>query len=272
MDRSIFFERYALSTWLLSSQPLEIALPKIAKAGFRTVELWADSAHLDPRIGPDLDAIQGVIDKTPLRVHSIHAPYSDLRLGYPDGGLLPLWREALGSSLEHASALAADAVILHLVGHDEPLTEARHREGVERALELVTWAVRRAAGLGVRLLIENRLPRGNDRFGSSFADLVPLLPDERIGFCLDTGHTAVGGHDIERELALIGRRLCSVHANNNDGRSDLHQPPPDGTLDWSAVDASFRRHGYKGQLVLEVAGGAAPDAVLSRLGGLWREL
>jgi sugar phosphate isomerase/epimerase len=272
MDRSAFFERYGLSSWLFISQPLEVALPKIAAAGFRTVELWGDSAHLDPRIAPDVETVRRLARALHLRVHSIHAPYSDLRLGYPDRSLEPLWRATLGRTLEHAAALAADAVILHLVGHDEQLSEARQREGIQRALGLVASGAERGAGLGVRVLIENRLPHGTDRFGSSFGDLVPLLPDERVGFCMDTGHTAVGGHDVDRELALIGQRLRSVHANNNDGRSDLHQAPPDGVLDWAAIEWSFKRYGYEGQRVLEVAGGLDPDGVLSRLGGLWREL
>lgn len=272
MDQTAFFERYSVSSWLFIGQPLEVALPKIASVGFRSLELWGDSAHLDPRVRPDIAGVERLLGELGLRAQSIHAPYSDLRLGYPDKDLLPMWRTALKATLEHAAALNAEAVVLHLLSHDEKLTVAREQEGVQRALELISWASERAARLGLRLLVENRLPHGDGVFGSSFAELVPLLTDERVGFCLDTGHAAVGGHDIEREVALAGPRLCSVHANNNDGRSDLHATLTEGVLKWDEVEAAFMRHGYTGPMVLEVAGGLDPDAVLSRLATLWQDI
>ena len=110
------------------------------------------------------------------------------------------------------------------------------------------------------------------KIGKSVAELVDLFPDPRVGFCLDTGHAAVNGVDSAEEIRAAGARLISIHADNNNGLSDLHNPPTEGIVSWPAVEAALADIGYPGRLMLEVAGRGDPAGVLARLARLDGEL
>ena len=120
--------------------------------------------------------------------------------------------------------------------------------------------------------VENMLADDFWRLGTSLAELCAELPDQRIGFCLDTGHAAVNGIDVASEVHAAGERLISIHAHSNDGRSDLHYPLMQGVVDWGRVVAALAEIGYPHRLVLETAGAGDPDGMLARLSTLWREL
>lgn len=58
---------------------------------------------------------------------------------------------------------------------------------------------------------------------------------------------------MEREIAVAGRRLISIHADSNDSQTDLHLLPSQGVVDWGAVRAALQQSGYEGKYVLEVS-------------------
>lgn len=267
-----FFDRYAVSTWLFGRQPLDEALRRIAGAGFRWVEIWADGFHLDPRQEVDLDGLRWLLDELGLRVHSVHTPFSGLNLGHPAQGDRELWRRLIGESIRQAGALGAVAAVVHPSGHREPLPDELHAASRQAVLDLVAELVEIAAQSGTQVALENMIDYGYWRYGRSLAELNAEFPDPRIGFCLDTGHAAINGVDPVDEIRAAGPRLISIHAANNDGRSDLHYPPTEGVLDWARIEAALREAGYSGKLVLETAGRGDPVAMLERLSRLWQEL
>lgn len=138
--------------------------------------------------------------------------------------------------------------------------------------ELLADLAEIGAASGTRVAVENMLVGDMWRFGTSLAELCAALPDQRIGLCLDTGHAAVNGLDVAREVHAAGQRIISIHAHSNDGKRDLHQPPTDGVVDWGRVVAALAEIGYARRLVLEIAGQGDPDHILTRLSALWQEL
>jgi sugar phosphate isomerase/epimerase len=272
VQAATFFDRYAVSTWLFGRRPLDEALRQIAGAGFRWVEIWADGFHLDPRLDVDIDALCRLLDELGLRVHSVHTPFSGLNLGHPEQGDRAQWRQLIGASIRQAGALGAVAAVVHPSGHREPLPEELHPASRQAVRDLVAELVEIAAESGTRVALENMIDYGFWRYGRSLAELSADFPDPRIGFCLDTGHAAINGLDPVEEIRAAGPRLISIHAANNDGRSDLHYPPTEGALDWARIEAALQEAGYQGKLVLETAARGDPAAMLERLGRLWQEL
>ena len=51
--------------------------------------------------------------------------------------------------------------------------------------------------------------------------IMDRLPDEGVGMCLDTSHTALGGCLFEA-IERFGRRLLHVQASDNPGHIDDH--------------------------------------------------
>lgn len=268
MNRDSYFELYGVSTWLYAKRSLEEALTKIAGAGFRQVELWAEGSHLDPRVAPDIRAVGVQLKNLGLRVHSVHLPFARMGKGPEDLSPMDYWLDLSRTTLEYCAQLSGRAAVVHVRG---PAHEASPEDDASGAIAMVQALKLTADRLGVRLALENMLRLGQRRFDLSLVELARVFPDESIGFCLDTGHAAVNGVDVLAELHGAGPRLLSVHANNNDGRSDLHASPVQGVLDWTAVEDGFRAVGYEGPRILEVSGwDTDPDDVLRELPELWR--
>ncbi len=272
MAKDAFFDRYGVSTWLYANRPLEEALRGIASVGFRWVEIWADGFHVDPRLGVDLAEVARLVDSLGLRVHSVHTPFTGLNIGHPRLGDPTLWRAVIGQSIRDAGRLGAEVAVVHPSGHREPVAPADRAESVDAVRALVADLVAVADESGVRVALENMLDGGIWKVGKSIAELVDLFPDPRVGFCLDTGHAAVNGVDNASEIRAAGARLISIHAANNDGKSDLHYPPTQGVVSWPAVEAALREIHYPGRLMLEVAGRGDPEGMIGRLAALHSEL
>jgi sugar phosphate isomerase/epimerase len=268
MDRDLYFELYGVSSWLYAKRSLERALTKIAGAGFRQVELWAEGSHLDPRAAPDIQAVSDVLRDLGLRVHSVHLPFAGMGKGPAGLSATDYWLELSRTTLEYCAQLGGQIAVVHVRG---PAHEASPEDDARGAINMVAELKQTADRLEVRLALENMLRLGRRKFDLSLAELARVFPDESIGFCLDTGHAAVNGVDVTSELHSAGPRLLSVHANNNDGREDIHASPVQGVLDWTAVEDGFKAIGYEGCRVLEVSGwNKDPDVVLRELQELWK--
>ena len=269
MKRKIYFELYGISSWLYTDRSLEEALPKIAQAGFKKVELWGNKVHLDPRATPDIRAIKSSLRDLGLRVHSVHLPFSGIELGYPDYSLKSSWLELMGIALEYCLELECQIAVAHVSGNEWPVENVQYKDCVEISRIFIQELKPFADKLGVKLALENLL-RDKFVFGESLAEIARVFPEEDLGFCLDTGHAALSGLNIADELQVAGQRLISVHANNNDGCRDAHQLPSHGVLDWQKIEESLTIARYEGCRVLELYGGDNPDMVLEKAKNLWR--
>ncbi len=50
-------------------------LRRIARHGFRHVEIWCNHAHLDPRLDEDVTMVGQILEEEGLRAVSLHAPF-----------------------------------------------------------------------------------------------------------------------------------------------------------------------------------------------------
>ena len=76
------------------------------------------------------------------------------------------------------------------------------------------------------------------------------------------GHAHVDGGVLD-ELEQAAPRLCHLHLHDNDGRSDAHLAPGQGTIPWAQVLERLHAAGYQGAGALEVrdlSRGARPPA------------
>lgn len=80
-----------------------------------------------------------------------------------------------------------------------------------------------------------------------------LAGEERFAFCMDTGHAMFAGLEQRNAICQIGKRLKTLHLNDNDGVHDSHQLPYMGSVDWNRVCEGLKRIGYAGTLNFEVS-------------------
>ena len=160
---------------------------------------------------------------------TFHGPYVQIEA---TSGLDTAEHKWLMESYEKVMALAAENKVRHIVFHYSQLQfeEAELEEKQKNSYAVMKALTARAKDYGVRLVIENlckqkkghHLPT-NDEYFKIFED----IPD---AFSLiDIGHANVNRLDIEKFLALNGKRVKGFHVHNNDGITDQHLDYHKGT-------------------------------------------
>jgi len=115
-----------------------------------------------------------------------------------------------------------------------------------------------AVANGVTIALENMLPGdAGGRLASRpehFERFAREFGDPRLGFCLDTGHALVAGHERAAEIpAAMGDRLVAFHLADNAGDRDSHLAPGRGRVDWGKVFATAASLGYSHSMCIETS-------------------
>lgn len=78
-----------------------------------------------------------------------------------------------------------------------------------------------------------------------------IAGEELFGFCLDTGHLLLVGIDSYHAVKVLGKRLKTLHINDNDGLGDIHLCPYMGVGNWERFCVALKETGYQGTLNFE---------------------
>jgi len=238
--------RRGLSTHMFIRQRLGSAvLDRIAKAGFRLVEMFCARQHLDYRDRNQVLDLAAWFASAELKLNSVHMPM------YRDevwGGSGPQARisitetdklrridacDEIKRALEMADQIPFSYAILHVGSTGE--------EFDERKMDAALWSIEhlRLFGRqrGVSLLLENT---PNDL--ATPAHLNGLIHELRfpdLGLCFDSGHARMDGDPVAvwQEMQSLVR---STHLHDNDGLKDEHLFPHEGTIDWDALCGEMR--------------------------------
>jgi len=233
--------RYSITTDLVdqhSDQTREFAA--FAAAGFTHVH-WCQHWAGEP-VFYDQDFIDGVralADRHGLQIADIHG-YSGVlgkRLRYTD----ELFLAVNLNRIDFAAAVGAQALVLHLPLRKFDVEAA----AVEHSVAMVRALLPAARAAGVRPAIENL---GQER--SFLRSVLEAFAPEDVGFCYDSGHANFTGQaDLVR---LWAPRLICTHLHDNDGKTDQHRLPGEGTADWPMIVRALRDGGYQGTWNLEL--------------------
>jgi L-ribulose-5-phosphate 3-epimerase len=121
-------------------------------------------------------------------------------------------------------------------------------------IDTLNRALPAARAAGIELHLETSLPP------DEFAALLARIPDPLVKANYDSGNSSSLGYRPAEEFAAYGDRLGSVHIKDR-VRGGTTVPLGQGDADLDAVFAGLRRLNYSGDLVLQVARGAAGDEV-----------
>jgi len=176
-----------------------------------------------------------------------HASYL-INLASPDD---ELWGKSVDLMTVEVER-CAELEIPYLVHHPGAYTTSTADEGLARIAGAYRSIVKRTAGIGVTLCLENTVGSGSN-LGRTFEELGRLRgmiveatgAPERVGFCLDTCHAHAGGYDMSArasadEALAEFDRLCGlanlrvVHMNDSKApcgsRRDRHEHIGSGTV------------------------------------------
>jgi len=251
-----------LSTGCFYRTSIFDCLEAIRNSGFGLIEVCSFPAHLDYH---NLDAVRAAkrrIDELGLEPYSMHAPFADeIDITSMDSQGRGRARDELMRAADAAGALNVRYLVIH-PGPETggfPKQERFHRmENAAGVLNEVSQACRER---GAALVLENMLPH---LFSGRVRDLLWVLgalETTEVGICLDTGHAHLSG-DLRTVAHKLSGHLWMMHATDNHGQEDEHLPPGDGQIDWQRLLRQMLSIGFRGAIVLEVAGQADGEATL----------
>jgi sugar phosphate isomerase/epimerase len=264
--------QFGISTHLYHAARLDRDhLVEIAAHGFESVEIYATRTHFDYHDERALAELSGHLADARLRPHSVHAPTTE---GFRNGEWGPWYSIATSddrgrraavdetaAAIRAAHRLGARFVVLHL-GVPATFTADARENRIDRAIRSVEELHAVAEPLEVRLALEV-IP---NRIGSA-DELIALLEDRLdlsgLGICLDTGHARLLG-DVTDAVETVAEYLVTTHLHDNNGKTDDHLLPFDGAIDWPGVLMAFRKVGYDGVWMFELAARDAPRRILER--------
>ena len=85
------------------------------------------------------------------------------------------------------------------------------------------------------------------------AELAKRMEDEpRFGVCFDVAHAFISGSPVDKWYNVMSPYVKHIHANDNDGDKDLHNPFGKGRLSWDIFDSWCRGLEDKPSLLVEV--------------------
>lgn len=172
--------------------------------------------------------------------YQAHAPFPSIV--YPEDEYNDYLIEVLQKSIICSDYINCRNLIIHPFYYPH-----EHRPPLEQELEInierYSKLIPQAKEYGVTICIENMFSSHNGKkFCGCCGDPFEAcrLVDElnRISgipcfaFCLDTGHSMLGGQEILRMMRILGHRIRAFHVHDNNGISDQHLAPYLGVLDW----------------------------------------
>ena len=230
MRKTVIFE------WFGIVMPMREKYELIKRAGFDGVMMWwgSDDKQYDDYLkNPELARASGLF------IENIHTPFERVNSLWLDNIDGEGYAESLRCYARDCAEHGIPAMVVHVSsGFDPPPVSELGLDRIKRLADV-------AEKNNVAVALEN-LKRAD-----YLQAIFEKIDSPQLKFCFDSGHANCYDTDTDF-LSLYGGRLAALHLHDNDGKSDLHLAPFDGTIDWPSVMKRITATGYAGALSLEV--------------------
>lgn len=232
--------KYGIYTWFGYVRPFEERLRMIKDAGFDSICTWWGDTFFSMDGKKELHA--ELAAKHDLVLEHAHLPYH----GYD-----ALWTNSLnGTSLAatccKSIAAAADCGIRNLVMHPYENKRAVQNGDWQAFFYYMDSFADTADRYGIRLAIENldecRIVK---RILKKYKERAP------IGLCFDTGHGNINEPGDFSLLMENRDRVYALHLHDNNGKTDQHLLPFEGSVNWGLFIKQLNKTAFSGSLMLE---------------------
>jgi len=147
----------------------------------------------------------------------------------------------LGQAIDIASSMQVRRILVPFFGKGDLRKDPR---GTEAVIACLKRLAPQAEKKGVILALESWLSAEDN------LKIINAVGSKAVRVYYDVGNAQKEGHDIGREIRLLGRLICEIHAKDYSGLYGK------GSIDFVAVKRAMDAIGYRGWLVIE--GGVLP--------------
>lgn len=219
--------------------------------------------------------IKTTAEKYDLKFVQFHAPFPSY---VPNNALASEnMKMACRKSIEICGACGCDKIVIHPCFSGDPTAPLDPEEEWNINIDFYSSFIPTLKASGVKCCLENMFitDKKGKSYGAICSDITEtcryidtlneIAGETLFGFCLDTGHLLMAGHDITFAIQKLGARLIALHVHDNDGYHDDHNAPYLGGIqNWNRFFLGLRAIGYKGDMNMETgnAVGRVPDALI----------
>ena len=253
-----------LSTGCFHRTNLLDCLEPIRSSGFSMIEVVFSPAHLDYKNREAVRVAAQRITELGMEAYSFHAPFApEIDISSPDETRRAYAMREILIAVEAAAALRVHYFVIHPGPENADIPSREERLiRIENVVSVLNEVAVRCAELGIRCVLENKLP--HLLFGNSndIVWILAALETNQVGACLDTGHAYLAG-DLYNLVYKVAPYLRMLHVHDNSGQYDEHLAPGDGRIDWESLLRELVGVGFHGSMILEIAGGEQTEVVLA---------
>jgi sugar phosphate isomerase/epimerase len=180
---------------------------------------------------------------------TMHGAYYDLNPLSVDPKLAELSHERYRQSMQLAAKLKAHAVVFHSTFSPLIKSAGYLESWVRQNAEFWPEFIKQAQAAGQTILLENLY---EDR-PEILVRLMEKIGGPAMKVCLDVGHVNLYSRvPATKWVEALGPHLAALHLNDNNGETDEHMPPGEGTVDYPGLFARLHAMKDPPMLALEV--------------------
>ncbi len=232
-----------ISLWSIGQEYSLEDIKQIKEHGFNGVEIWAEH-HL-------AEQAFKYANECDLQI-GLHLPFHDLNLATQYDEIAEYTLALTKKWIKKLAYYNGSHAVIH--GGQAMASEDLDKvypKMIERLKELSDFSLAN----NVELLFENQIPDGLNYMHilpSNIEEWLDVLNKTNTKACLDVGHLAIQGDEFKDTVNRLGGLLKSIHLSDNDGKSDLHLLPNDGTVIQNNIINVLSKQNYQGPVVFEI--------------------
>jgi sugar phosphate isomerase/epimerase len=242
---------------------IETAIERIARLGYRGIELMADVPHAWPAnlLVERKQSIRDALAKHKLTISNMNAfmmnAVADPRQPYwhpswiePDPHYRAIRREHTKRALRLARDIGAPHITTEPGG---PLLPGQSwQSGADLFYEELMPCIEVAEEVGVPLLIEPEPGLLIEKF-DQYLEFMERIDSKMVGLNFDIGHAYCVGEDPQDWVAKMQGHTVHYHFEDiASTRVHAHLVPGRGAIDFAATIAAIKKTGYDGWLTVEL--------------------
>jgi sugar phosphate isomerase/epimerase len=253
----------AFSTNAYLKYPFDQAVSRLAKIGYRGVEIMADVPHAWPAylLPEQKQAIRAALTQHKLQISNINAfmmnAINDRRQKYwhpswiePDVNYRNIRTDHTMRALTLAKELGARCITTEPGGPVEP--GASWRAALKLFVEMLKPVIAHAEKEGVLLLIEPE-PGLLIETADQFLELMQHIDSPAVGLNFDIGHFYCVKDDPATTVPRLAKYTRHYHLEDIAAtRVHHHLVPGEGAIDFAATLGAIRKTGYSGWITIEL--------------------
>lgn len=238
----------------------------VRAAGFDAVEIYGIKPHFDCADEKGAEEIAAAFRDEGVFFSAIHAPFYDnsatasgesrwLSIASLNEKLRRKSLDRVAESIRAAEIIGAKNVVVHFGADADKNTP----DTISNLFSSLVSIEETARGTGVRVAYENIATTIS--LSGYIAGFILKYEFRNAGICLDIGHANIN-EEPASSVERCGRALVNLHVSDNTGRSDMHELPFLGGIDWAAVAKALIKVEYDGPFTLETRFAGDPYILL----------